>query len=256
MPASRKQLTIPARAAPRYLAVAEALARAITSGRHPVGSMLPTEAVLCEGFCVSRHTIRESLRRLRDMGLVARQQGVGTRVLSAERTGRYVASLGTIDDVWRHLLGTTPTLIARSVETRDQAAFALPAIGGEEVWQRADILRSRGTGAAMLPISIARIYINNAFGRAADLIAGATLPAYALIEREYGQKVIAIAQQVSALALDTATARLLQAAANTPALAMRRVFRGYGGVILQVSRTITPADRFVYGLELRLKDGL
>ena len=86
--------------------------------------------------------------------------------------------------------------------------------------------------------------------------AEASRPAYALIEREYGQKVIAIAQQVSALALDTATARLLQAAANTPALAMRRVFRGYGGVILQVSRTITPADRFVYGLELRLKDGL
>jgi len=256
MAASRKPLTVPDRTPPRYLAVADALARAITGGRHPVGSLLPTEAALCEGFGVSRHTVRESLRRLRDMGLVARQQGVGTRVLSAELTGRYVASLGTIDDVWQHLLDTTPTLIARSVETRDQAAFALPAIGGEEIWQRADILRSRATGAGMLPISIARIYINNAFARAADLIAGATLPAVALIEREYGQKVISIEQQVSALTLDAATARLLQSAANAPALAMRRVFRGYGGVILQVSRTITPADRFAYRLELRLKDGL
>lgn len=252
----RKPLTAPDRGQPRYQAVAEALARAIAGGRHPVGSMLPTEAELCERFAVSRHTVRESLRRLRDMGLVGRRQGVGTQVLSAAQTGRYVASLGTIDDVWRHLLDTTPTLIARAVETRDQAAFALPAIGGDETWQRADILRCRATGAAMLPISIARIYINDAFARAADLIAGATLPAYALIEREYGQKVVAIEQQVSALALDAATARLLQAAANSPALAMRRVFRGHGGVVLQVSRTVTPADRFVYGLELRLKDPL
>jgi len=71
-------------AQPRYLAVAERLSQAITQGEYGVGSLLPTESELCDKFGVSRHTVREALRKLRDLGLVTRHQGVGTRVENAE----------------------------------------------------------------------------------------------------------------------------------------------------------------------------
>ena len=38
----------------RYQAIASLLTKAITSGRYPVGSTLPTEHELCEKFGISR----------------------------------------------------------------------------------------------------------------------------------------------------------------------------------------------------------
>ena len=44
---------------------------------YPVGSQLPTEHELCERFAVSRYTIREALRRLREDNLVASRPAHG-----------------------------------------------------------------------------------------------------------------------------------------------------------------------------------
>ena len=53
----------------RYLQVARTLRKEIVDGVYPVGSQLPTEQQLCERFEVSRYTVREALRRLRDDNL-------------------------------------------------------------------------------------------------------------------------------------------------------------------------------------------
>ena len=65
----------------RYLQVARALRKEIVDGVYPVGSQLPTEHQLCERFSVSRYTIREALRRLRDDNLVASRPRAGTLTL-------------------------------------------------------------------------------------------------------------------------------------------------------------------------------
>ena len=54
---------------PLYLQVVRALKDEIVTGVHPVGSQLPTEEELCERFSVSRYTVREALRRLREDNL-------------------------------------------------------------------------------------------------------------------------------------------------------------------------------------------
>ena len=55
---------------PLYLQVVRALKEDIVSGVYPIGSQLPTEEELCERFSVSRYTVREALRRLREDSLV------------------------------------------------------------------------------------------------------------------------------------------------------------------------------------------
>ena len=60
---------------PLYLQVASTLRTAILRGVYPVGSRVPTEDELCRHFKVSRHTIREALRQLRNDGLITSTPG-------------------------------------------------------------------------------------------------------------------------------------------------------------------------------------
>ncbi|UMG94922.1 FadR/GntR family transcriptional regulator [Nocardioides sp. TF02-7] len=54
----------------------------IGSGRWPVGERIPTEAQLVAQFGVGRNTVREALQSLVHAGLLSREQGRGTFVIS------------------------------------------------------------------------------------------------------------------------------------------------------------------------------
>ena len=63
-------------------AVAFDLFKRVRNGEYPVGSWLPSELSLFSKYGVSRNTIREAVRMLRDAGLVTTIKGSGTRVIS------------------------------------------------------------------------------------------------------------------------------------------------------------------------------
>ncbi len=65
---------------------AEAIQRAILSGKLPVGSRLPPERRLSEDFDVHRGTVRAALARLCEDGLLDVRQGRGYRVLDFRQT--------------------------------------------------------------------------------------------------------------------------------------------------------------------------
>ncbi len=54
----------------------------VTSGRWAVGERIPTEPALAEEFGVGRNTVREALQSLVHAGLLSREQGRGTFVIS------------------------------------------------------------------------------------------------------------------------------------------------------------------------------
>ena len=78
---------------PRYLQVSAALQQRIEAGDYPMGALLPTEIELCEAFAVSRHTVRDALRRLADAGFLQRRQGSGSQVVSLTPHRAYVQSM-------------------------------------------------------------------------------------------------------------------------------------------------------------------
>jgi len=61
-------------------AVVDELVDRLISGELPVDALLPTEPVLCQTFAVSRTVIREAIKAMEAMRLVAAQQGQGTRI--------------------------------------------------------------------------------------------------------------------------------------------------------------------------------
>jgi len=74
---------------PRYALVANDLMERIAAGEYPIGSLLPKEVDLSAEYGISRHTMREALRRLDEAGLVSRRRRAGTEVLAAAPVASY-----------------------------------------------------------------------------------------------------------------------------------------------------------------------
>lgn len=79
----------------RYRDIASDLQGKIADGTYAVGQNLPTEAMLRRSFGVSRHTVREALKRLASRGLVERRRAIGTLVRARYPEGRYRQPLPT-----------------------------------------------------------------------------------------------------------------------------------------------------------------
>jgi GntR family galactonate operon transcriptional repressor len=65
-------------------AVIRTLVQDVVTEKYAPGTALPSAAVLCETFTVSRTVIREAITALTEKGLVAARQGWGTVVLDRE----------------------------------------------------------------------------------------------------------------------------------------------------------------------------
>ena len=197
------------KALPRYAALAEALAGEIMRGRHPVGARLPTEQALCTTFGVSRATVREALRRLRELGLVAAEHGVGTRVVAARPRPRYEMAVRSLADLQGYA-GPTRLEVEERREIVTDAALA-ERLGCEPGTR---LLRLRGlrrrADAAGTPISSVEMYVPVEFAAVAERPEVGTTQIYKLIERHLGVPIVAMEQEIGALALDRAAARRLE----------------------------------------------
>jgi len=104
--------------------IADAVQGRVLFGTYPSGLRLPTEAALAEEFACGRSTVREALRHLADIGLVASRRGSGAHVLDWRREGtpallpQYV-SLGEFD--------VSPTALAEGL-LRIRAVMACEAV--------------------------------------------------------------------------------------------------------------------------------
>ncbi|HJL02617.1 MAG TPA: GntR family transcriptional regulator [Polyangiaceae bacterium LLY-WYZ-15_(1-7)] len=79
-------------------AVFQQLRDGILSGALAAGTALPSERALCERFGVNRAALREALKRLQQLRLVAIRQGESTRVLDFRETGGLELLVGLLLD--------------------------------------------------------------------------------------------------------------------------------------------------------------
>ena len=87
---------------PRYQQIADTLREEIRRGEHAVGRFLESEAELKARFKVSRHTVRDALRVLDELGLIARRRGAGSIVRNAEVHRHFDLALHSIADLLQY----------------------------------------------------------------------------------------------------------------------------------------------------------
>jgi YD repeat-containing protein len=235
-------------ATPRYASVASNLIRAIAKGRYPVGSTLPTEHALCDAFGVSRFTVREALRQLRDAGLVTRKPRAGTVVIAAQRRTPYTQTLGSLDDLLQYADDTELHLVHTANTRPDkQAARDLPLPPGEP-WLFAVGIRFRRDDP--LPVCITRVYINPRFGDMARRLKDRTDTIYNLIERHHGAAVTRVEQRIFAVSLSRDDAARLKARPHDPALRTVRLYYDATDRLIEASDSIHPGERFSYAMTI------
>jgi GntR family transcriptional regulator len=230
---------------PRYRQVAQTLINEIAAGHYPVGDLMPTEMELCEQFGASRFTVRQAIKQLVELGLVSRQAGVGTKVLGREPKSNYRQVMQGIADLRQYTADTELEIHdQRMVTVSGDLSATLEASEGEN-WLRIEGIRRLGDRKAP-PICLTEIYIHPAFRSVRDLGGRSTVPIYVRIEEQFGERVMEIQQQISAVALTKRIAGLLDAKPGSPALIVNRSYRNQRGELIEVALSTHPADRFSY----------
>jgi DNA-binding GntR family transcriptional regulator len=236
-------------AAPRYARVADDLMARISAGEYPVGSLLPKEIELSQAYGISRHTMREALRRLADAGLLSRRRRAGTEVIAAHAETSYRQPANSIDDMLQYGEHTRVTFgRSRVVRCDDRLAELLGCEKGRP-WLRVASVRVRP--GERQPICHTTMYLTLELANIEAEVSELSGPMSAMIERVYGLRIAEVEQSLQAISLDGAAARSLRTEPGSPALkAIRRYFDADGRLI-ELAIALHPGDRFTYVSRLK-----
>jgi GntR family transcriptional regulator len=236
-------------AAPLYRQVVQTLKQEIVSGVYPVDSQLPTEGELRERFKVSRHTIREALRALRDAGLVASRQGFGTTVLRPGSPSSYVHEVASINDLIELANATKYDVAESEVVTADRAlAERLGGAAGAK-WLRVE--GCRYAPEDLRPVCWTEVHVHGDFAGVARLLGRRPGPIYWLIEDLYGETVAEVEQSIQAGGAPENVAAKLGVAPGGTVIEVRRRYRMSSGVVGVVSQNLYRPERFHLDMTLR-----
>ncbi|WP_417252614.1 GntR family transcriptional regulator [Castellaniella sp.] len=236
---------------PQYALVAQRLMDDIASGLYPVGSLLPAELDLCTQFGVSRHTMREAIRRLLERGLVTRQRGIGTRVKANRVENKYVQTTAAIEDLSRYVKDTRLVTTQAEDVIADEALATLLKCPPGQRWVKVTGFRHLDKGRP--PIALTDIYINAAYGGSRKLIGALKSPVYTLLEKQYGLTIVQVQQEISATIIDPVAAKRLSVKPNSAGLVVMRRYLSDNDHVIEVAVNLHPADRFSYSMSLRLQ---
>lgn len=236
--------------APRYRQLADTLIRDIGAGKYRIGALLPPELQLSEQYGVSRHTVREAIRQVAAMGLISRQQGIGTRVTAKSAAPRYTASLSTLSDLFQYTKRTRLKLLAERWITAGADEAAMLRCKPGQRWLKFETCRF--PLGEEVPISYTEIYVLPAYEGIRRHLAGRSVWVYGLIEKYYGERIVEVQQEVGALPIAARVAKLLDVRPRSPGLQVLRYYLGSGERLLSMSLNIYPAERFKFSTRWRL----
>lgn len=236
----------------RYERIAQALHERIASGSVAVGETLPTEAVLCRKYGVSRYTARAALRQLRDAGLITRRPRAGSTVAAARAGAAFSLELGSAEDLLRYATETRFLIEERKyIRAVGADLAALECRRGQE-WIKLSGVRVRPVqrGQNRAPVCLLNVYLNIALAGLEKQLPRSSGVIYPQVEKALGARITWIGHRIEAALLDETQAERLGAKAGAPALRVRRSYYDANERLLELSDSLHAAERFAYEMRL------
>ncbi|MDR0592820.1 MAG: GntR family transcriptional regulator, partial [Bifidobacteriaceae bacterium] len=183
----------------------------------------------------SRPTIRQAVSRLVDAGLLVRQRGVGTRVVSASIV-RPVAFTSFYDDM--AAAGLEPRTTTQSLRLTEPTAELADLFGSDQ--GLIEIVRLRGAGAT--PIALMRNWIPARF----NTVTAEALDQRGLYDlmRAQGASFRTATQLIGARAATAAEAKLLATDPGAACVTMKRYARDHLGDLIEVGDHLYRGDKY------------
>ncbi|WP_108610579.1 GntR family transcriptional regulator [Aminobacter sp. MSH1] len=226
---------------PRYVQIVDELRAQIESHQLDVGALLPSESDLRERFLVSRHTIREALRTLKEEGLIQSRQGAGSRVTRSSRP------------VYTHAVASVAELLQYATEARysiDKSAVIaadkdlVEKIGGELDWRWLRVEGFRFLKDSTVPLCWTEVFVLSDYSGVGVLIGRQSGTIYSAIEAMYKVKIDRVEQTIYVDEIPPVAAEGLRIKDERKSIVIRRVYLLSDNTIPMVSVNYHAIDQF------------
>ena len=200
-------------------------------------------------LAVSRHTVRHALGVLTNEGLLRRERGRGTTVVSASPPTIIERSLSTFYAfAWEtRARGATQHsyVLERKILQADEAmAERLSVAIGTDIER---IVRLRTADED--PLVLETAYLPSEFSQALDSRVLEQDSVYDVLERRCALRITGARESIRPIVLPRATAKLLRASSGSPAFSVERTTWSDRGPI-EWQESVVRGDRYLYSVEL------
>lgn len=233
---------------PLFELLRDAIAQRVRAGEWAPGEALPAELALSEEYGVSLGTVRRAIGSLVESSALERRQGSGTFV----RTGDFSSTLFRFFRLQGP--GGAPIrpegrLVSRKVKRADAAvAAALGLRSGDEIIRMTRLRLSAGEPLLAediaLPLEPFRPFLDVPAAKLGPLL----YPVYA---RTCGRVIARAEETITFDHCPAAEASALNLKTGDPVVAIERIARDFDGVACEWRRSLGPASRFHYRVEIR-----
>lgn len=234
---------------PRYVVLAESIIELIQNDYFPITSLLPTELELCEKFNVSRYTLRESMKLLREMGLIHSRQGYGITVVAKEIKNYYQMKMDAIPDLWEFVENSKLNIVNKGKIFAKEALVKIPNVQDNDEWLVIEATREIDS---ITPIAWKHIYIKTKYKNIIKRLGKDKVPIYSMVEKEFGIRTLRVQQEMSALTIPNSAAESLHLEKKSIGFQITRFYFESSNQVFLSTVSIYPPNRFNYKTELIL----
>lgn len=235
---------------PLYQQIKGLILQSLQAGEWKPGEAIPSEMELAARFRVSQGTVRKAIDDLAAENLVVRRQGKGTFVAThAERhvQYRFLRLLPDSGDASVEGPAERHIIDCKRARASAEVARALGLRTGDAVVQARRVLSFVG-----VPTILEDIWLpGQAFkGLTAAQMASYPGPTYAMLEDDFGVRMVRAEEKIRAVLPDPEQAALLRVDGATPLLSVERLAYTYNDVPMELRRGLYRTDTHHYRNEL------